>query len=234
MPQDLIDGKLLLVQVMAWCSMLLGKEPLTEPMFTKIYDTIWPHIILACFQSLAWSKLRLCSANHRPGHWSNLPCDWPSTAWASSEQETENRSMTWPQWLNTLRPRQNGRHFPDDISNSIFLNEKVWLIEISRKFVPKSPIDNIPALVQMMAWRRPGDKPLSEPMMARLPMHICVTRPQWVNPHHIGWVGRQIGPRESWLKWQQFVCQATLLMGFMKSQSNINVCPLNKPTHNII
>ena len=29
-----------------------------------------------------------------------------------------------------------------------------------------------------MAWRRPGDKPLSEPMMARLPTHICVTRPQ--------------------------------------------------------
>ena len=32
-----------------------------------------------------------------------------------------------------------------------------------------------------MAWRRPGDKPLSEPMMARLPTHICVSRPQWVN-----------------------------------------------------
>ena len=44
----------------------------------------------ARFLSLAWSKLRLCSANHRPGYWSNLPCDWPSTAWAYSEQETEN------------------------------------------------------------------------------------------------------------------------------------------------
>ena len=32
-----------------------------------------------------------------------------------------------------------------------------------------------------MAWRRPGDKLLSEPMMVRLPMHTCVTRPQWVN-----------------------------------------------------
>ena len=31
-----------------------------------------------------------------------------------------------------------------------------------------------------MAWRRPGDKPLSEPMMVRLLTHICVTRPQWV------------------------------------------------------
>ena len=39
----------------------------------------------------------------------------------------------------------------------------------------------IPALVQIMAWRRPGDKPLSEPMMVRFMTHICVTRPQWVN-----------------------------------------------------
>ena len=34
------------------------------------------------FLSLARSKLRLCSVNHRPGYWSNLPCDWPGTAWA--------------------------------------------------------------------------------------------------------------------------------------------------------
>ena len=32
-----------------------------------------------------------------------------------------------------------------------------------------------------MAWRQPGDKPLSEPMMVNLLTHICVTRPQWVN-----------------------------------------------------
>ena len=32
-----------------------------------------------------------------------------------------------------------------------------------------------------MAWRRPGDKPLSESMMVSLPTHICITRPQWVN-----------------------------------------------------
>ena len=32
-----------------------------------------------------------------------------------------------------------------------------------------------------MAWRRPGDKSLSEPMMESLLTHICVTRPQWVD-----------------------------------------------------
>ena len=85
--------------------------------------------------------------------------------------------------LNTLRPRQDGGHFPDDIFKWIILNENVWIsINISLKFVPRGPINNIPTLVQVMAWRRPGDKPLSEPMMVRLPTHICVTRPQWVNP----------------------------------------------------
>ena len=85
-------------------------------------------------------------------------------------------------WVNTLRPRQNGHRFPDDIFKCIFLDENVWIpIKISLKFVPQGPINNIPALVQIMAWRRPGDKPLSEPMMVRLPTHTCVTRPQWVN-----------------------------------------------------
>ena len=84
-------------------------------------------------------------------------------------------------YLNTLRPRQDGRHFADDIFKRIFLNKNVCIsIEISLKFVPKGPNHNMPALVQIMAWRRPGDKPLHEPMIVRLPTHICVTRPRWV------------------------------------------------------
>ena len=84
--------------------------------------------------------------------------------------------------VNTLRPRQDGRLFPDDIFKSIFFHENVQiLIKISLTFVPKAPINNIPALLQIMAWRRPGDKPLSESMMVSLFTHICVTRPQWVN-----------------------------------------------------
>ena len=47
-------------------------------------------------------------------------------------------------------------------------------IQISLKFVPKGPINIIPALLQIMAWRRPGDKPLSEPMVVSLPTHICI------------------------------------------------------------
>ena len=85
-------------------------------------------------------------------------------------------------FINTLRPRQNGRHFPDDIFKRIFLNENVRIsIKISPKFVPKGPISINPALVQIMAWCRSGGKPLSEPMMVSLLTHICVTRPQCVN-----------------------------------------------------
>ena len=69
--------------------------------------------------------------------------------------------------VNTLRPRQNSRHFADNVFKCIFLNGNLWIsIKISLKFVPECPINNIPALVHIMAWRRTGDKPLSEPMMA--------------------------------------------------------------------
>ena len=76
----------------------------------------------------------------------------------------------WPWYclhVNTLRPRQHGRHFADDTFKRIFMNENDTIsAKISLKFVPKGPINNIPALVQIMAWRL---------------THICVARPQWVN-----------------------------------------------------
>ena len=88
--------------------------------------------------------------------------------------------------MNTSRLRQNCRHFADDIFKCIFLNERVWiLLKISLKFVPKARINNIPALVQIMAWRRTGDKPLSEPLLVSLWAPIYITRPQWVN--HVSW-----------------------------------------------
>ena len=74
--------------------------------------------------------------------------------------------ITRPQWVNSSPPGQNGRHFPDNIFKCIFMSENFCiLIWISLKFVPKVPINNIPALIQIMAWRRPGDKPLSEPIL---------------------------------------------------------------------
>ena len=96
--------------------------------------------------------------------------------------------------LNTLRPRQNGRHIAD-IFECNFLNGNVWIsIRILLYFVPKGSIDNIPALVQIMAWRRPVDKPLSEPMMVSSLTHICATQPQWDNLYiargSTPWIGK--------------------------------------------
>ena len=68
------------------------------------------------------------------------------------------------------------------ISKKRFLNKNVRIsLKISLKFVPKVQINNNPTVVQIMAWRWPGDKPLSEPLVVNLLTHKCVTRPQWVN-----------------------------------------------------
>ena len=72
--------------------------------------------------------------------------------------------------INTLRLRQNGRYFADGIFECIFFNEKVWFfILTSLKLASESPVSNKSTLVQIMAWRWSGDKPLSEPMM------VCLT-----------------------------------------------------------
>ena len=56
----------------------------------------------------------------------------------------------------------------DNNFKCIFLNEYDKIqIPISLKFVPRSLIDNKSALVQVMAWRRTGDKPLPELMLTQ-------------------------------------------------------------------
>ena len=57
------------------------------------------------------------------------------------------------------------------VSNTFLEWKCMNLIKFSLEFVPKVPVNTIPALVQIMALRRPGAKPLSEPMMVRLLMH---------------------------------------------------------------
>ena len=85
-------------------------------------------------------------------------------------------------YCNTLRLRQNCRHFTDNIFKCIFLNENVWmLLKSLLKFVPKVGINDIPALVQIMAWRRP--------MMVSLLMHKYISWPQWVQASWVLWWG---------------------------------------------
>ena len=74
--------------------------------------------------------------------------------------------------LNTLRPKHYGRHFADNIFKCIFLKENLWIsLKISLNFVHRVRINRIPALVQIMAGRRIGDKPLSGSMMVSLLRH---------------------------------------------------------------
>ena len=129
--------------------------------------------------------------------------------------------------FNTLRPRQNGRHFPD-IFKCIFFNKNVW---ISLRFHWSLFLIfelQYSRLVQIMAWCRPGGKPLSEPMVVSLPTHICVTRPQWVKHStqkgkikwirftfaFSGWILQSKPVMLTWLKWQNSVmlCCDWLLM----------------------
>ena len=89
-------------------------------------------------------------------------------------QSHKNFPKLFVSLVDSFRPRQNNRQYPNDIFKCIFLTENVTMpITISLKFVPKDPINNILALAQTMAWCRRGDKPLSEPMMFRLPTDIC-------------------------------------------------------------
>ena len=118
--------------------------------------------------------------------------------------------------VNSLRPKRNGRYNADNIFKCIFLKENVWIpTKISLKFVLKGPINNIPPLVQIMAWRRPGDKPLFEPMMVRLPTHIYVTQPQWVNTSK-----PSASYMRQWIRWALVQIMACHLFGAK---------PLSKP-----
>ena len=74
--------------------------------------------------------------------------------------------LHWLSYINTLRPRQNGRHFADDIFKRIFLNKNFWVWNrISLKYVSWCLIDIMTALVQIMDWHRIGDKPLYEAIL---------------------------------------------------------------------
>ena len=83
---------------------------------------------------------------------------------------------------------RNGCQFADNILKCLFLNKKVWVsIKISLKCIPNGSTGNISALVQIMAWHRTGDKPLSGTMMTQLtdtymllPASMCYLTLKWL------------------------------------------------------
>ena len=147
----------------------------TNPLICQAW--MWRTNPLIC-QAKMWLKISQCC-----GYW------WPDT----NSCKGHLQAWQWAQMqkVNSSPPGQNGRHFADSIFRCIFMNEKFCtFIKISVKFVPKGAIDNNPV---MMAWRRIGDKPLSEPMLTLFTayMHICITMGRWVKHLHenaqMGW-----------------------------------------------
>ena len=84
-------------------------------------------------------------------------------------------SMCWQEGkIHILRSRQNCRHFTDGIFKCIFLNKMYeYRLRFHCSLSPKFELRIFQRWFRM-AWRQPGDKPLSEPMVVGLLTHICV------------------------------------------------------------
>ena len=98
----------------------------------------------------------------------------------------------------------------------------------------------MPALVKIMTWRLSGDKPLSEPMMVRLLMHICVTRLQWVKEQtkflyvvrsSSSLVERGLNDDQmwAWSKWRQIYLLVISRIGNLEIYIYIFIYPTNIP-----
>ena len=131
--------------------------------------------------------------------------------------------------INTLRPRQNCRHFADGNFKCIFLSKNYefrlkfhWLLFLR---VQITLFQN-----RIMTWRRPGYKPLSETIMVRLPTHICVTRPQWFNTLKLDLIGHQFANASTWnqnaILWFQL---HWILVSYVSDVSIIVTKPLSEP-----
>ena len=135
-------------------------------------------------------------------------------------------------WCNVLRPEHNhtnilqkfsthwGRDIMAAVSQTTFSKTFSWMkmsvfrLKSHWSLFMRFQLTNIPALVQIMALRRPGDDTLFEPMMVRLPTHIRVTRPQWVK----------------WIKWPKFCRRGflkmyiTIYLTLIHTSQTITIC----------
>ena len=151
---------------------------------TSHYLNQWWFVYQRINASLGFNELRVpftnTISNHRDPHTpekfqvSTFPHSWNvqhfHVCFDSNHLNCHNYNS--PEKFNTFRLRQNGRHFPDNIFKCIFFSENVWIsLKISLRFVPNGPINNIPALVQIMAYRL---------VIWTNGGWFVVTRPQWV------------------------------------------------------
>ena len=83
-------------------------------------------------------------------------------------------------WVNTLRPCTKWLPFCRWHFQINFHAKKLWYFDPKFIEVPEGPFDFKPVLVQVMAWCRTGNKPLPEPILAKIHEAYSVSRPQWV------------------------------------------------------
>ena len=98
----------------------------------------------ARFLYFARSKLRLCSANHRAGYFSNLVCDWPSTVWANY---FSNLACDWLSSLSFLRARNRKRtqiHDTTSVTRPQLVNQSMYrqVSNISRTLEGNKIVDH--------------------------------------------------------------------------------------------
>ena len=126
--------------------------------------SMWVQIMAWCLVHQCWPIIK-CILCHSPE--SNLRL-LSHVQVAITSCSSRCSSFLWLHWSIACKLSITTKLscFPDDIFKCLFLNENVWItIKILLNFVPQGPIYNIPEFVQIMAWRRPGGKPLSEPML---------------------------------------------------------------------
>ena len=130
-------------------------------------------------------------------------CHFPSKSTVMLESPTKSCWSLMKHWkVNSSPPGQNGHRFTDDIFRCIFMNEKFCIvIKNSVKFVPKYPVDNIPELVQIIAWRRIGEKPLSDQYWPNPITHICGTRGRWVKKSNV-FIEEKAFVFDQWCSWK--------------------------------
>ena len=161
--KDAISYKLALVQIMAWSrtrnkpshysDVIMGPMAFLITSLMIVYSTVYSGVDQRKHQSSA--SLAFVRGIHRG--LVNSPHKWPVTQkmfpfddviiiWTTDGSVDWHIYVSWPGRVNTLRLRQNGHHFADDILKCIFSNENIQiLMKISLKFVPEG--HNVPALV---------------------------------------------------------------------------------------
>ena len=81
-------------------------------------------------------------------------------------------------WINTFGWRKSWHQSADEILKCFFINEKYHIfIQISLRFIPKGPINNMPSMVQIMPWRHSDDNQLSDDSVVYWYIYIWNTQP---------------------------------------------------------